>query len=223
MTRTSSPSSSRETRLHTALTLVLCVCGCASNSALQFDSAAEFDEEEPRKAPGVAIDPTSELPSPASSAATTAGIAQLKVPPDASVARQIVKRFFESMLQGSFSDLEPLIDEQAWFNTGPRGGRQRARHFMQTRMARVDYTKLNLNSLYREAEVQTYRAQDIGALSPGRTLPRAIHGQDVLVRVFIATPRVGRTRLFGDEVNFVLRPTDEGFTVVEIVEDFQLP
>ncbi len=196
--------------------------GCASGRALQFETQSE-PEEAPRRAPGVAIDRAPELPAAAQSAVTGAGVAQLTTPPDTSLARKTARRFLELMLRGSFRELEPIIDEQAWFNTGPTGGRQRARHFMQTRMARVDYSKLSINSLYRQADVETYRAEDLPGLGKGRSVPRVVQGDDVLVRVFISTPRVGRTRVFGDEVSFVLRPSDGGFSVVEIVEDFQLP
>jgi hypothetical protein len=50
-----------------------------------------------------------------------------------------------------------------------------------------------------------------------------VSGDDVLVRVVIATPRVGRTRLFGDEITFLLRPSGGAYKIIEMVEDFQLP
>jgi hypothetical protein len=223
MTRKSNPSDSLLVDVAATLAVMVpLVCGCASGQAWQFDTQSE-PEEEPRRAPGVAIDRAAELPPPVPTTVTGVGVAQLTTPPDSSLARQTVRKFLELMLRGSFRELEAIIDEQAWFNTGPSGGRQRARHFMQTRLARVDYSKLSLNSLYRQADVETYRAEDIPHLGKGRSVPRVVQGSDVLVRVFISTPRVGRTRVFGDEVSFVLRPSEQGFSVIEILEDFQLP
>ncbi|MEZ4224078.1 MAG: hypothetical protein R3B13_24230 [Polyangiaceae bacterium] len=187
-----------------------------------FETTTEVDDD-PRRAPGVAIDPASELPAPRQSSDTSAGVAQLESPADTARARQAVKSYFESMLRGSYSDLEPLVDDQAWFNGGPSGGRQRARYFLQARLSRIDYTRLSIASLYREAEVETYRGEDLQRLASSRTIPHSVSGHDVLVHVRITTPRVGRERLFGDEVSFVLRPAEQGFSIVEIIEEFQLP
>ena len=46
---------------------------------------------------------------------------------------------------------------------------------------------------------------------------------DVVVRVPIAVPRSGKTRLFGDEIVFVLRPNGNRYAIVDMAEEFTLP
>lgn len=203
-----------------ALTLLASTTSCAART-LRFDTAESAGQDDPRRAPGVAVDPQPELPTVRAVAEVSDGLATLAAPPSTEVARHTVRRFFELVLRGDYPALEPLIDENAWFNGGPGGGRQRARSFWQARLTRIDYGSVSLPALYRETDVETYRAEDLAALRPARSLGTSVTGNDVLVRVPITAPRVGRTRVFGDEVVFVLRPVGTEFVVTELVEDFQ--
>jgi hypothetical protein len=134
-----------------------------------------------------------------------------------------VREFFAAVTHGSYDELEPLLDEQAWVNGGSSGGRQRARSFWQMRLSRLDYGALAGQLVYREADLETYRPNDVADLSPPRPLPLSVQGNDILVKVPLAAPRTGRTRLFGDEIAFLLRPVGSGFVIVEMLEDFQMP
>ncbi|MEZ4371650.1 MAG: hypothetical protein R3B07_12530 [Polyangiaceae bacterium] len=44
-----------------------------------------------------------------------------------------------------------------------------------------------------------------------------------MVKVKLAITRSGRTRIFADEIHFLLRPSSDGYKISEVVEDFQLP
>jgi len=44
-----------------------------------------------------------------------------------------------------------------------------------------------------------------------------------VVRVPLHSPQNDKTRLFGDEIVFLLSRTDSGLRIAEMVEDFQLP
>jgi hypothetical protein len=71
--------------------------------------------------------------------------------------------------------------------------------------------------------METYRAEDLGRMRPPRSLNVGVQGQDVVVRVPIVSPRAGKTRLFGDEILFVLRPDQGRYSIIEMSEDFQIP
>ncbi len=200
---------------------LLAVVACGTRP-LRFPSTGQLDEA-PRRAPGVAVDPASEPPPAQARAQTDTGLVALSTPADAERARDVVREFFSAVTHGSYDELEPLLDEQAWVNGGSSGGRQRARSFWQMRLSRLDYGALAGQLVYREADLETYRASDVTELSPPRPLPLSVQGSDVLVKVPLAAPRTGRTRLFGDEIAFLLRPAGSGFVIVEMLEEFQLP
>ncbi|HVJ16433.1 MAG TPA: hypothetical protein VM686_13420, partial [Polyangiaceae bacterium] len=46
---------------------------------------------------------------------------------------------------------------------------------------------------------------------------------DLVVRAKIRLSWKGRSRLFGDELVFLLRPDGDRFLIAEIAEDFRLP
>ncbi len=189
---------------------------------MRFTSVSSFPEEEPRRPPGVAVDPTPTLPKPASSASAEQGLLVLKTPLDAQAARQLVKEFFRAVVEQDAERLDKLMDEQAYVQAGAMG-RQQAQPFWKLRLGRLDYGGLAGQLLYREGELEIYRSEDVQRLRPARTLGMSLQGDDVLVRVPIATPRIGRTRLFGDEITFLFRPSGASFKIVEMAEDFQLP
>ena len=117
--------------------------------------------------------------------------------------------------------LVPLLAEQAVVDTG--AGRQPARAFWQLRFAQLDYTELRGQLLFRDADLETFRAQDLARLPAGRHIALELGEDDVAVRVPIRISWAGRTRLFGDELLFRLQPSGAGFEIAEISEDFRLP
>ena len=214
--------SSRGTTLVLGLGLALCSGGCASAGSQSLETVTAFDAS-PRRAPGIAVDPAPELPAPAPSAHAEQGVVVLRAPQDPEAARETVRDFFRAVSQGSFGDLEPLIADEAWLSAGAMAGRQKARQYWQTRLSRLDYASLAGSTVFREGELETYRAVDLSALRPPRALGVVAQGDDVVVRVPIAVPRSGKTRLFGDEIVFVLRPKGNRYAIVDMAEEFSLP
>lgn len=200
----------------------LSALGCARTTSPRFATATEL-ESGPRRAAGVAVDPATELPSPSTRADSEQGAAVLRAPPDPEAARDVVKSFFRAVTQGSSSELEPLLREEAWVQAGAMTGRQRALSFWQMRLSRLDYTSLAGSTIYRDSDLETYRVSDLPKLRPPRTLAISGSADDVIVRVPISSPRSGKTRLFGDEIVFVLRPDGNKYAIVEMAEDFSLP
>jgi len=216
-------SRSRSERLSTAAAVVLLATACASSSrAPRFETATTLSDE-PRRALGVAVDPATELPHASAAADSEEGLAVLATPPDPAAAREVVRSFFRAIARGSYSDLENVVRDDAWVQAGAMTGRQKALQFWQLRLSRLDYTAQVGTTVYRDGELETYRAEDIPKLKPPRALGVAAHGSDVVVRVPITSPRNGKTRLFGDEILFVLRPDGHRYQIAEMAEDFSLP
>jgi ketosteroid isomerase-like protein len=201
--------------------LVVAGCGAAGSNG-DFATASSLSDD-PRRAPAVAVDPAAELPAPVNEADSERGLVSLKAPQDPEAARETVRSFFRAIVHGSYDELEQLMTEDAWLQAGAMVGRQRARQYWQMRLSRLDYVSLAGSAVYREGELETYRAADVNRLRPPRALGVVAQGDDVVVRVPISTPRSGKTRLFGDEILFVLRPQGTKYAIVEMNEDFALP
>ncbi len=117
--------------------------------------------------------------------------------------------------------MELLLSDQAYVDTA--SGRQPARTFWQIRFSQLDYTELRGQLLFRDADLQTFRAEDLARLPANRRMPLELGDDEVAVRVPIRVSWAGRTRLFGDELLFRLQPNGARFEIAEISEDFRLP
>jgi hypothetical protein len=198
--------------------------GCSSkHEPIRFASVSTLPSDAPRRPAGVAVDPSPTLPKPLPSASAEQGLIVLKAPLDAQAARQVVKEFFRAAVDQDGERLEALLDEGAHLQAGASMGRQQAQPFWRLRLSRLDYGALGGQVLFRDAEIEIYRSEELQRLRPARALGLSAQGDDVLVRVVISAPRVGRTRLFGDEITFLLRPSGSSYKIVEMAEDFQLP
>lgn len=195
---------------------------CAARGPRSLETVTAFGDE-PRRAPGVAVDPAPELPAPEPAAHPEQGVVVLRTPQDPEAAREVVRAFFRAVAQGSYSEVEPFLADEAWLSAGTMSGRQRARQYWQTRLSRLDYGSLAGSSIFRETELETYRVRDLANLRPPRTLGVVAQPDDVIIRVPISIPKTGKTRLFGDEIVFVLRPKGNGYTIVDMAEDFNIP
>jgi len=117
--------------------------------------------------------------------------------------------------------MDPLLAPQAFVDTA--SGRQPARAFWQSRFSVLDYTELRGQLLFREADLETFRAEDLARLPATRRLPIELGTDEVAVRVPIRVSWAGRPRLFGDELLFRLQPAGARYEIAEITEDFRLP
>ena len=213
--------SSKTFSLYAALACV----GCASSSA----GLGPADGEKVRRRPdGVAIDPIS-APPPARDRATVGeGLVTLRTPLGADRAVAAVEELFRKVVLEDGEGLEALFTRDAVAVTGapPSGGpgsTPSALLFWQGRFRKLDYTKLAGEPLYREAEVQIFRADDTpDALPHPAVRPEALGENDVVIRVPILTTRIGAERLFGDEIVLWMRRDGERFRVYRALEDFQL-
>jgi hypothetical protein len=145
----------------------------------------------------------------------------LRAPAGAELARSTVRDFLRAAVNEAPARLELLLAADAFVNTG--AGRQPARSFWQNRLAQLDYTELRGQLLFRDDDLETFRAEDLSRMPAARRLPLELRDNEVAVRVPIRVSWAGRTRLFGDELLFRLEPAGSRFEIAEISEDFRLP
>ncbi|HEY3235730.1 MAG TPA: hypothetical protein VGJ84_13520 [Polyangiaceae bacterium] len=204
-----------------ALLFVGALSAC-STTPLRFQSSNDTDEQ-PRRPPGVAVDPVSELPDPAPRASSQERLAVLRAPFDMRAARAVVRAFFQAVAAESPERLDQVVSGAAWVYRSQRSERQLARAFWRLRFGTLDYESLRGHLPYRESEVQTYRADDVERLGAARQSIVTPTGEDVMVRVPVAGPSPGQPRLFGDEIVFLLESTASGYVISAMAEDFRLP
>ncbi len=183
--------------------------------------------QEPKSRPaGMALDPVFVLPSARASASTERGVTVLATPADTAGGRELVRHFFAAVVREQYADLVSLFADQAVVVTDQNGRRIPAAAWWQQRLARLDYASLAGQVVYQDRRVETYRPEDalhLGRMPQRATASLATAGNDLLVRVPVQTPRLGRARLFGDEVWFVLRPSPNGYRIVQMLEEYELP
>lgn len=174
-----------------------------------------------RRAPGVVSTQTPTYPRAARAASSNERLLWLRAPAATHLAENAVRDFLRATVAEAPERWEPLLSPQASVDTG--AGRQPARSFWMTRINALDYTELKGQMLFRASDLQTFRAEDLARLPPGRRMPIELGEDEIAVRVAIRVSWTGRTRLFGDELIFRLQPVGPRFEIVQIWEDFRLP
>ncbi len=209
---------------------VALLAGCAARGAgakppdSQPHAAAARADKSPRRGLGIAVDPELELPPPTTAGSAEKGIMVLAAPVDTRPALRVVSDFFEAASAESIEMMERLLERAAHTRGSPKARPEAALPSWRRRFDRLDYTPLATELVYRAADVKVHTAADAAADGAARLLPVVPKGDEILVQVF----PVGQTasKLFGGEVDFVLRPaasTANGYKIAELVEDFRLP
>jgi hypothetical protein len=145
----------------------------------------------------------------------------LRAPMASGLALDAVRDFLRATISEALERMDPLLTRQAFVETA--SGRQPARAFWQSRFTVLDYTELRGQLLFREADLETFRAEDLARLPATRRLPIELAADEIAVRVPIRVSWTGRARLFGDELLFRLQPAGTRYEIAEITEDFRLP
>jgi hypothetical protein len=210
----------RSSRSSGALALCAVLLGCAARTP-QFVTSSNVAGDAKRRPPGVAEPPASVSPEPTRSGDAQDELVLLRAPTAPELARQVVRSFLRAAVNETPERLELLLAPQAFIDTS--GGRQPARSFWRTRLSQLDYTELKGQLLFRDSDLETFRAEDLARLPAGRRIPLELGTDEVAVRVPIRVSWAGRTRLFGDELVFRLQPAGSRFEIAEISEDFRLP
>jgi hypothetical protein len=115
-----------------------------------------------------------------------------------------------------------LLATQSWALS--EGNRQPAQALWRARLAQLDYTTLSGRVVAAPQTLRTYTWQTAArARQDGVAVPAG--PGEVVVVARPALSWAGKTRLFGDELAFRLRPKADqpGYEIAEIIEDFRLP
>lgn len=195
--------------------------GCAA--------ASNGDADKARRRPdGVAIDPVSAPPPARERADSADGLVTLRTPLGVDRAMVTIEELFRTIVREDREGIEALFTRDALAITttaagvGP-GGMPPAWQFWHQRFQKLDYTKLAGEPLYREAEMDIYRAEDALEAAPHPAIrTEALNENDVVVRFPILTPRFGAERLFGEEMIVWLRRDGDRFKIYRILEEFTL-
>lgn len=174
-----------------------------------------------RRAPGVPEQRSEVLPEPVSTGNSRDQWLVLRAPGVGGLAREAVRDFLRAAVNEALERMDPLLAPQAMVDTG--SGKQPARAFWQSRFTVLDYTELRGQQLFRDADLETFRADDLARLPAARRFPLELAADEIAVRVPIRVSWAGRARLFGDELVFRLRPAGTRYEIAEINEDFRLP
>jgi hypothetical protein len=203
----------------------LLVVACSSTQrGPSFVTSPSF-EDVPRRPPSFAPEPSLQATSalePGEVALAQDEPARAVVPLDSEAARDVVTRFFIAVLLESGSDLFALLAPQAWALS--EGNRQPAQALWRARLAQLDYTSLSGRVVAAPQTLRTYTFQTAErARRDG--VPAPASPSEVVVVARPALSWAGKTRLFGDELVFRLRPRSglPGCEIAEIAEDFRLP
>jgi hypothetical protein len=201
--------------------IAVLVTACASQVVpARFAATTEAHEGE-RHAPGVAVDPAPQLPEARPEADSSGGVVVLRAPADPEVARDVVRAFFRAVLDESREALDRVLDAGAFVRSSYN--RELATTAWSNRFDALDYLALAGQRLFREADLETFRGDELDLLPPARRPPVYAQPNEMVARVRLSAPRSSRTRLFGDEILFLLTPTGKGYRIRELVEEFQLP
>jgi hypothetical protein len=201
--------------------LAAAALGCAAERGPVFATSASFADL-PRKAPSFAPEPSSPSALSAVDDAAASPMRRVTVPLDSEAARDLVSRFFVAVLLESNRDLAPLFAAQAWVVS--EGSRQAASAVWRTRFAQLDYTSLSGRIVAAPATLRTYT---FGSAARAKLdgVPPPLSASEVVVVARPGLSWAGKTRLFGEELAFRLRPKADApsYEIAEIVEDFRLP
>ncbi|MBK8256653.1 MAG: hypothetical protein IPK82_28775 [Polyangiaceae bacterium] len=212
--------------LHLALTATFAslLAACSSTTAAVFPTG----EGGPRlrRPDGVVIDPESAPPLPRDRASAEDGIMTLRSPLGPEVAIDTVRELFRRVVARDTSSLSELFTQSAQpisYGPGGYGVPDRAWDWWVQRSNRLDYTKLSGEVLFREADIEVFRAQDALETPPHPAIrTEALDDSDVILRVTMLAGTNGTDRYFGDVIVFWLRRDADTYKIYRQLEDFQL-
>jgi hypothetical protein len=198
------PLSSRRSSELFALPLLLLVASCGATRVKTSEAPAPNDG-----GLGVAVDPLAVLPRPVDTAKESDSVATLRTPLPPETVAGLVRRYFEAFHARSSQPIENDLDDVILdLRELPNGAGDRAKQYwigdFNARVKGLPYDQVDVEQMYRSQDVEVYARETLG--QPGRPpRPSAMGADDVLVRIPIATPRLGADVLFGDEITLLLR------------------
>lgn len=181
-------------------------------AALGFACSAQplrtADAPHPEASTGVPVDPISSVPKPADRAAAVDGVVTLRAPVSTEAVMALVRRVFEAFHARETSGIELDLDDTIVDVRAENEVTKQRWQFVSELRLRMKSTnafeQLDVDLMYRAQDVEIFARDELSL--PGRpSRPASMGADDLLVRIPIATPRLGADILFGDEIRLLLR------------------
>ena len=208
---------------------VACSTGCAGGAAQSQSTAARSvaptepatvssePPKAPRKPDGVLLDPAPALPN-AADRASARGVVSLREPLSFEAIKEIARAYVRSYEHEEEATFSQLLTSDATPLFGGRAGRQPLLEQFRSRIKNYDYAKLGGSEVARLDQIERYELSEVGVPgSPER--PPEMKPGDLLIRLPIATPRIGSEPLFGDVVILLLRRDEGRFKIAGVAEE----
>jgi hypothetical protein len=165
----------------------------------------------PRRPDGVVLEPPPAVPQAQERATTSSAVLALREPPLAEDVEEVVRAYLRAFEREDLEGLTQLLAQDA-APIGRVGGRSQLLDLWRGRFKSFEYQKLAGAEVARfgQLERRSYDAYAVPAAAggPATSRPAEMRPGDLLVRVPIATPRVGGEQLFGDVLVLLLRRED---------------
>lgn len=206
------------------LLAALAAAGCGPAGPADFPTG-EDGPRAARRPDGVVIDPESAPPPAKDRAAADDGLITLRSPLGPEVAIDTVRELFRRLVARNMDTLSELFTLNAQPISGIPGGYgvpDKAWDWWSQRSKRLDYTKLAGEVLFRESDIEIFRADSEGTPPHPAIRPEALDDTDVILRVTMLAGTNGLDRMFGDTIVFWLRRDGDTYKIYRQLEDFQL-
>ena len=166
---------------------------------------------------GVVVEPAPALPR-AADRAPARGVVALREPLGVEAAEDLVRAYVRAFEREDEGALAQLLTSDAAPLFGGRGGRGALLEQWRARLKNLDYGKLAGLEVARLERMERFEYDELGAPAPLPRPPEMKPGE-LLLRIPIATPRVGAEQLFGDVVVLLLRREEGHFRIAGASEE----
>jgi hypothetical protein len=209
----SSPLCEQRAAFVTCLCLVL---GCGPRP--QPPAAIEIPPEgSPRHPDGVLIEPPTAIP-PATDRAPARGVVALREPLADEAIKEVVRLYVRAWVSEDHAALQQLLTLDAVSLDPGHMARGPLLDAWTHRMHTYDYKKLAGQDVARFERIERYEYAEVGVPgAPAR--PAEMRPGDALVRVPIATPRLGAEQLFPELLVLLLRREEGRYRIAGVGEE----
>jgi hypothetical protein len=196
---------------------VLACAACAAPASSIAVADPSSTEPAARRPDGVVVEPSPALPH-AADRAPARGVVALREPLGVEAAEDLVRAYIHAFEREDEGALAQLLTSDAAPLFGGRGGRGALLEQWRTRLKNLDYGKLAGLEVARLERMERFEYDELGAPAPLPRPPEMKPGE-LLLRIPIATPRVGTEQLFGDVVVLLLRREEGRFRIAGASEE----
>lgn len=206
------------------------LAGCASLIATPTDPASTSSaqvEGEPspggparRTPPAIRVDPTLELPRAKLEGDTDESVLTLRAPQPDAFLTQLVADVFAAITAESNQDLGALLTSNS-IARFPGDVVTSARASWSRRFTNSDFTSLHPTRIYRPRSLFIYRGNHLANVGNRHTIEVEARSTDFVVVVPIHGQSAAGKRLFGSEIQLLVRPDNGQLRVAEFYENYR--